>query len=62
VQCGIEGFQWRVGVKAILRGVTAMLGIGWLPHPRSHTFDDVSTAVFDRESVIVISSQILRSV
>jgi hypothetical protein len=39
-----------------------MLGVGWLPHQPSHAFDDVTTPVFDRALVIVITSHILDSV
>jgi hypothetical protein len=39
-----------------------MLGVGCLPHQPSHAFDDMSTPEFDRVSVVVISSDILRSV
>jgi len=27
-----EVFQWRIAVKATLRGINRMLGVGWLPH------------------------------
>jgi hypothetical protein len=62
VHFSTEAFQWRIAVKAMLRGVTEMLGIGWLPHQPSHAFDDVSTPVFDRLLVIVIPSHILQGV
>jgi hypothetical protein len=39
-----------------------MVGIHSLPHQPSHSFDDVSTSVFDRLWVIVIPSHILESV
>jgi hypothetical protein len=45
-----------------LRGHNEVLGVGRLPHQPSHTFDDVSTPVFDRVLVIVIPSDILESV
>jgi len=62
VHFSIEAFRWRIAVKAMLRGVNEMLGVGWLPHQPSHAFDEVSTAVFDRPLVIVIPSHILESV
>ena len=62
VNFGIEVFQWHIAVKATLRGINKMLGIGWLPHQPSHAFDDVSTPVFDRALVIVIPCHILKSV
>jgi len=58
----IEAFWWRMAVKATLRGVNMMLGVGWLPHQPSHAFDDVSTPVYDRALVIFIPSHILGSV
>jgi hypothetical protein len=58
----IEVFRWRIAVKATLRGVNEMLGVGWLPHQPSHAFDDVSTPVFDRPLVIVIPFHILEGV
>jgi hypothetical protein len=36
-----------------------MLGVGFLPNQPAHAFDDVSTPVFDRAFVIVITSHIL---
>jgi len=62
VRFSIEAFWWCIAVKATLRGLNEMLGVGWLPHQPSHTFDDVSTPVFDRPLVIVIPSHILGSV
>jgi len=62
VDFSIDTFWWRIAVKATLRGVNQMLCIGWLPHQPSHTYDDVSTPVFDMPLVIVIPSQILESV
>jgi hypothetical protein len=62
VHLSIEVFQWRIAVKATLRGVNAMLRVGWLPHQSPHAFDDVLTPVFDRALVIVIPSHILESV
>ena len=59
---GIEVFQGRIAFKATLRGENEMLSVAWLPHQPSHTFDDVSTPVFDRALVIVIPSHILESV
>jgi len=47
---------------ATLRGINEMLGIGWLPHQPLHGVDNVSTCVFHRSLVIVIPSQILKSV
>jgi len=61
VHFGIEAFRRRIALKATLRGENEMLGVGWLPHPPSHAFDDVSTPVFDRALVIVIPSHILES-
>ena len=58
----MEAFRWRIAVKATLKGVNEMLGIGWLLHQPSHAFDDVSTPVFDRPLVIVIPSHILETV
>jgi len=62
VHFSIEAFRWRIAVKATLRGVNEMLGVGWLPHQPSLAFDDVSTPVFDRPLVIVIPSHILEGV
>jgi hypothetical protein len=62
VHCSKETFQWRIAVKAMLRCVYGMRGVGWLPYRPSHAFDDISTPVFDRSLVIVIPSQILESV
>jgi hypothetical protein len=62
VHFNIEVFQWRIAVKAMLRGVNDMVGIGWLPKQPCHAFDDVSTAVLNRPLVIVIPSHILGSV
>jgi len=39
-----------------------MLHLGWLPQQASHAFNDVLTPVFDRVLVIVIASDILKSV
>jgi len=58
----IEAFRWRIAVKATLRGVNMMFGVGWLPHQPSHAFDEVSTPVCDRALVIDIPSHILESV
>jgi len=58
----IEAFQWRIAVKAMLRGINEMLRVGWMPHQPSHAFDDVSTPVFDRVLVIVIPSHIVERV
>jgi len=55
-------FRWRITLKAALRGVNEMLGVGWMPHQPCHAFDDVSTPVFDSALVIVIPSHILQSV
>jgi hypothetical protein len=49
-------------VKATLRGVNEMLGVGWLPHQPFHAVHNVSTPVFDRPLLIVISSRILEGV
>ena len=62
VHFSIEAFRWRIAVKATLRGINAMFGVGWQPYLPSHAFDDVSTPVFDRPLVIVIASHILESV
>jgi len=62
VHFGLEAFRWRITVKATLRGVNEMLGVGWLPHQLSHAFDHVLTPVFDKVLVIVIPSHILESV
>jgi len=62
VHFGIEAFWWHIAVKATLRGINRMLGVRWLPHRTSDAFDDVSTPVFDRALVIVISFHILESV
>ena len=62
VHISIEAFLWLIAVKATLRVVNEMLGVGWLPHQSSHAFDDVSTPVFDRALVIVIPSHILECV
>jgi hypothetical protein len=58
----IEAFRWRIAVKAKLKGVTEMVGVGWLPPQPSPTIDDVSTPILDRALAIVILSHILRSV
>jgi hypothetical protein len=39
-----------------------MLGIGSLPHQASHTFEGISTSVFDGALALVIPSRILESV
>jgi hypothetical protein len=52
----------HIAGNAALRGLNGMLGIGWLAHQPSQTFDDVSTPVFGRTLVIVIPSHILGSV
>jgi len=62
VHFSIEAFRWRIAVEAMLRGVTMMFGVRWLPHQPSHTFDNILTPVFDRALVIVIPSHILESV
>jgi len=62
VPISIEAFRWRIAVKATLRGVNEMLGVGWLPHQPSHAFDDISTPVSDRPLVNVIPPRILESV
>jgi hypothetical protein len=62
VHLSIEEFRWRIAVKATLKGVNEMLGVGWLPDPPSHAFDDVSNPVFHRPLVIVIPSHILEGV
>jgi hypothetical protein len=62
VHFGMEVFQWRIAVKAMLRGINKMLGVRWPPHQLSHAFDDASTPVFDRALVIVIPLHILESV
>jgi len=62
VDFGIEVFQWRIAVKAMLRGVNKMLSVRWLPHQPSRAFDDVWTPVSDRALVIVIPLNILESV
>jgi len=58
---GKEAFQWRIAVKAMLRGVITMLGVHWLSHQPSHTFDDILTPVVDRALVIVIRFHILET-
>ena len=62
VHFGIEVFWWCISVKATLRGLIEMLGVGWLPHQPSHAFDDVWTPEFDKALVIVIPSHILENV
>jgi len=62
VHFSIEACPWRIAVKAKLRGVDEMLGVGVLPHQPSHAFDDVSTPAFDRSLVVVIPSHILERV
>ena len=59
---GIEAFRGHIAVEAMVRGKHEMPGVGWLLHQPFHTFDDVSTPVFDRALVIVIPSHILKSV
>jgi hypothetical protein len=41
--------------------INELLGIGWLPYQPSHSFDNISTPLFDRVLVIVIPSHILES-
>jgi len=62
VHFGIEAFRWHIALQVTLWGVNMMFGVGWLPHPSTHAFDDVSTPGFDRALVIVIPSHILKSV
>jgi hypothetical protein len=62
VHFGIEAFLWHLAVQAMLMPVNETLGVGWLPHQLSHSFDDVSTPVFHMVLVIVIPSHILDSV
>jgi len=62
VDCGLDLCWGRISVKATLRGDNEMLRVGGLQHQPSHGFDDVSTPVFDSALVIVIPSQILKSV
>jgi len=62
VHLGLEVFLWRITVKATLRGVNELLGVGRLLHQLSHAFDDVWTPVLDRALVIVIPSHFLESV
>jgi hypothetical protein len=62
VHFSIEAFRWRITVKATLRGVNVILGVGWPPHQPSHAFDDVSTPEVDSPLVIVIPSHILEGV
>jgi hypothetical protein len=57
----IEVFLGCIAVKAPLGGENVMLGVGWLPHQRSHAFDDVLTPQFDMALVVVIPSHILAS-
>jgi len=61
VHFSIAVFWWRIALKATLRGVHEMLGVGWLPEQPSPAFDDVSTPVFDRALVVGIQSHILES-
>ena len=62
VHLGIDAFRWCIPVKATLRGINTILGIGWLLHQLSHVFDDNLTPAFDRVLVIVIPFHILESV
>jgi hypothetical protein len=62
VHISIEAIRWCIAVKATLRGINEMLGVGWLLDQPSHAFDDVSMQVFDRPLVIVIPSHILEGV
>jgi hypothetical protein len=62
VHFDIEAFRWRIAVKAMLKGISEMPSVGWLPHQPSLAFDDVLTAIFNRVLVIVIPSDILKSV
>ena len=48
-------------MKATLRHIDETVGIRWLLHQPSHSFDDVSTPGCDRALVIVIPSHILES-
>jgi hypothetical protein len=50
-----------MALKATLRGINMMIGVGWLPHQPSRAGDDVSTSVDNRLLVIIIPSQILGS-
>jgi hypothetical protein len=58
----IEAFRWRIADRALLRGTTKLLRVGWLPHQPSRAFVDVWTSVFDMALGIVIPSHILKSV
>jgi hypothetical protein len=62
VHFNIEAFRWCIAVKATLRGVYEMLGVGWLPHQPFYSFDDFSTQVFNRPLVNVTPSHILETV
>ena len=59
---GIEVFRGHIAPQATLRGENEMRGVGWLRYQPSHAFDDISTAVFDRALVIVLSPNILEGV
>jgi len=61
VYFGIVAIQWRIAVKATLRGVNEILVVGWLMHQPSPAFDDVSTPVFDLALATVIPSNSLKS-
>jgi len=61
VHFGIEELQWRITVKATLRGVNQRFSIGCLAHQPSHGFDDVSTPACERPMAIVIPCHLLES-
>jgi hypothetical protein len=58
----IVAFRWCVGVKAMLTGANEMLSVGSLQHQQSDATNNVSTPAFDRALLIVIPSNILKSV
>jgi len=62
VHFGVEVFGWRKDVKAMLRVINDMLGLGWLPHQLSDGSDNVSTPVFDRALVTVMPFHMVQSV
>jgi hypothetical protein len=58
----MEGFRWHITVKETMMGIDEMLGVHWLQHQPFQAVDDVSSPVFDRASVFVIPSHILKTV
>jgi len=61
VHCGIKAFWWQMTGKPSLKGVIMMLGIHLQPQYPSPVLDNVSTPLFDRAFVIVLTVHFLVS-